>query len=331
MQSDDSQPLVTVVVAAYNGERWIEQTLESVFGQTYPNLEIIVVDDGSTDGTVDLLQAHTPRLRLIRKANGGAAAARNAGARAASGKYLAFLDQDDLWYPEKVAVQIGALQSDAALSWSYTDAILFDSDTGRELGRASDRNRMHRGDVLIPLLMGNFIPFASIVVERNVLLDAGGFPEDEACAHIDDWDLWLRIAQTHRLEYTDTPLVRYRLHQDQATQTMDTNKALSNRIALVTRAVERDPARLSKHFLAARASAFISVARISLTRGRRADAVRLFVHALTDQPLSMRAGLLLLASLAPRPMRRLMGRFRRLLLPEDHGRRRVPSRFGTEA
>jgi len=104
-----STPLVSVIIPAYNATAFLGETLDSVLAQTYPNLEIIVVDDGSTDDTPDLLGSYGDRIRVLRQANSGQATARNHGAREAHGELLAFLDSDDLWDPDKIARQVELL------------------------------------------------------------------------------------------------------------------------------------------------------------------------------------------------------------------------------
>src|SRR6266852_6361254 len=101
-----SGPLVSVIIPAYNAERFIDETLESVFKQTHDHLELILVDDGSTDGTGAQVRAYGDRVRFIRQVNAGAGAARNRGLEVATGDYIAFLDADDLWRPEKLEVQL---------------------------------------------------------------------------------------------------------------------------------------------------------------------------------------------------------------------------------
>lgn len=109
------KPVVSTIIPAFNGEKYLEQALESAFSQTWPAQEIILVDDGSTDSTARIAQRFAKKLRYIRQPNQGTASARNAGAAIASGEYLAFLDQDDLWMPEKLTIQISVFRENPAL------------------------------------------------------------------------------------------------------------------------------------------------------------------------------------------------------------------------
>src|SRR5215831_13288100 len=121
-----SGPLVSAVIPTYNYARYVTGAVESVLAQSFDDLEIVVVDDGSTDETADTLRPFLDRIRYIRQGHRGLAAARNTGIRVARGPYVAFLDSDDLWLPEKVSVQIARLNGDPAVGLVYGEAVLFD-------------------------------------------------------------------------------------------------------------------------------------------------------------------------------------------------------------
>src|SRR5262249_46275201 len=104
-------PKVSVVMPVYNGERFLRESLESVFAQTFQDFEMLCVDDGSTDRSASILQQYGPRIRVVRQENAGQSAARNAGVALAQGRYIAFLDQDDLWYPSKLMSQVAAIEA----------------------------------------------------------------------------------------------------------------------------------------------------------------------------------------------------------------------------
>src|SRR5690606_34102704 len=156
-----SDQLVSIVIPVYNAEKYLEQTLASIYAQTYPHTEIIAVDDGSSDRSVEILRQHAPRVRLVTQANAGAAAARNRGVREARGKWIAFLDADDLWTPDKLEKQ---LQLCGQYAWSYTDSV-FMGGVNDGL-RDSAFTQKHEGYVLEELVCGNFIGTSSILVLR---------------------------------------------------------------------------------------------------------------------------------------------------------------------
>jgi glycosyltransferase involved in cell wall biosynthesis len=200
-------PRVSIIIPAYNAEPFIDASVQSALAQTCRDREVIVVDDSSTDRTPALLQAYGDRIRVLRKRNGGAAAARNAGANAATGEWLAFLDADDLWEPAKLDRQL-ALST--ASPWSYTNRINIGT-RGDVPELQSEVTVMHAGDVFVPLLLeGNFMTSSSVMIRRDVFQELGGFLTTEKNA--EDWDLWLRVAARHPVAYCAEPLVRYRFH-----------------------------------------------------------------------------------------------------------------------
>jgi glycosyltransferase involved in cell wall biosynthesis len=200
---------VSVVIPAHNAEAFTRETLDSVLAQTVRPCEIIVVADCCTDGTTDAVREYAGHVRLLFSDAGSAAAARNAGARGATAEWLAFLDADDCWLPEKLERQLErALDPDTALV--YTDRYNF--------GNLGDLPEIHgtiqplfAGDVFVDLLLlGNHITLSSVMVRRAVFLELGGFTE--TLKNAEDWELWIRLAAGHRVEACAEPLVRYRLH-----------------------------------------------------------------------------------------------------------------------
>lgn len=201
---------VTTIIPAYDAEQFLRATLDSALAQTHRDCEIIVVDDGSTDGTTELVQQYQNFVRLIRQQNAGPAAARNHGVRAASGTWIAFLDSDDTWMPEKLQRQL-VKASESGASFVYTNR----ENIGdcRHVSRyQSDTITLLEGDIYEELMMGNFITLSSVMVRRDLFLQSGGFNEDLSLRAVEDWDLWLRIAAQHEVALCPEPLVRYRFH-----------------------------------------------------------------------------------------------------------------------
>lgn len=302
-------PTVTVVTAAYNAASWLAETIESVQAQSFRDFEHIIVDDGSTDDTPEVVRRYGDAVRYIRTPNGGASAARNTGIRAARGTYIAFLDHDDLWTPDKLECQLTLHNSDSLIAWSYTDAAFFDPATGHTLHLASDKARPHQGDVLEALLFGNFIPFSSSLVHRSLFAKYGLLDERPERRHIDDWDFWLRLAAEHSVGYVDRPLLRYRWHTVQATQRMPLDVALHNRLVLIGEAVARHPERLLPLQKRACAAAQVSIGRLYLSRAEHRAARRMFAQALHLDPANHVAWTFLLASNVPTGLRRMLRSF----------------------
>ena len=191
----DARPVVSVVIPTYNRAHLVGRAIQSVLRQTYSDFELIVVDDGSTDNTVEVVEAYQdPRIRLIRLArNYGVSRARNEGIQAARGEWVAFLDNDDEWLPRKLELQMARFRE--------TDDPRITVVYGRGYRRYGESAELKlppprvffEGDVFDHLL-GSWSPGASgFVVRRSSLLGVGGF--DEELAGSEDWDLWLRLAK----------------------------------------------------------------------------------------------------------------------------------------
>jgi glycosyltransferase involved in cell wall biosynthesis len=219
----EAQPLVSVVVPLYNSARTVIASLESVLGQTYRNLEILVVDDGSTDDGVELCRALAdPRIRIVQQKNRGLAGARNTGIRHASGAILAFLDSDDLWLPGKIAAHVAHLRARPEVGVSFSRSALID-EAGRPLGLYQTPSLV--GITPAKILCRNPISNGSCVVLRREVLDGirfradlYGTPEDywfdDSFRQSEDIECWLRIAlQTDwTIEGIPEPLTLYRVN-----------------------------------------------------------------------------------------------------------------------
>jgi glycosyltransferase involved in cell wall biosynthesis len=183
-------PRISVVIPTYNCAHFLGEAIESVRVQGWAGLEIVVVDDGSTDGTGALLSSlRGPDLVVLRQENCGPASARNAGIRRSTGDWIAFLDADDLWLPGKLRGQFDALSARPNAAFSFTDAIVRNS-SGRETVVASPD-----GDILWSLLAGPRFGVGSVLVRRDRLDRIGFF--DPALRMGEDWDMWLRLAASY--------------------------------------------------------------------------------------------------------------------------------------
>jgi glycosyltransferase involved in cell wall biosynthesis len=233
-------PLVSVVIPAYNASETIRETLASASGQTYGNLDIIVVDDGSTDDTGAIVHRHSlqdPRVRLVEKSNGGVASARNAGIRASRGTLVAFLDADDLWHPTKVSKQVKVLLAGGGeIALVYSPFRVIDIN-GKVL--LSPRKYGASGWVLHRHFYANLIGNgSSILVRKSVLDEVGGFDPQlrEAGAEgCEDLLLQLRVAARYRFGEVQEYLIGYRRRPASMSSNADQmirSGALAIRIAL---------------------------------------------------------------------------------------------------
>jgi len=199
---------VSVITAAYNAAPFIEATLRSALDQTLRDLELIVIDDGSKDATAEVvarLASEDSRVRLISQTNRGLAATRNRGVLEARGALIAFLDHDDLWHPEKLALQAAALDADPAAAVASCYSALLDEQhrcTGWRYG--GDAN----GDVYAEMLEWDMVSGGSVALVRREALDAVG-PFDESLPMRSDWDMWIRLARRYRFVTVPRTLVGY--------------------------------------------------------------------------------------------------------------------------
>ena len=204
-------PLVSIVIPVYNGERFLRESLESVFAQTFQDYEVLCVDDGSTDGSPALLKEYGARVRVIRQANAGQSAARNAGVEAAVGRFVAFLDQDDRWYPSKLAQQVATLNAEPDVVLVHCNYDKMDS-SGHML--AAGVALAERASALAsPLgrLVGEALIFPSaMLVRRDVFQRVGGFgPELRG---YEDFDLIARLKLEGRFVLVPESGMAYRVH-----------------------------------------------------------------------------------------------------------------------
>ncbi len=200
-------PTVSIVMAAYNAEPYIAAAIESALAQTFRDFELLVADDKSTDGTIDVVTSFDdPRVRLLQCTHGGAPATRNKAIQQARGRYIAFLDADDIWLPEKLAKQLPLFDQNRNVGVVYSRRSHIDSD-GNPVQVAE--RACFRGRVTAQLLHTNAICFSSSVVRRDVLAHVGPF--DETLELATDWDLWLRCSLCCEFDFVDEPLVKYRV------------------------------------------------------------------------------------------------------------------------
>ena len=274
-------PEVSVIVATYNMGQHVGEAIASVLAQQGHDLEVIVVDDGSTDATPQALKAFAdePRVRVLTQQNHGQPKAKNAGLRAARGRYIAFCDADDYWLPCKLDLQLPLLEQNSAVGVVYSSILLLHAD-----GRAEEprEHRKSRGDVLSRLFINNMVPFGTAVVRRECIEEAGGFDEDIPMGI--DWDLWLRIATRWEFDFVAEPTYVYRIWDGQMSHNWRGRYDCALRI--MDRFVVNHPGLLSKDVIAAAyADTYTNLSAACLThRGFRAS-LPYIARALSHRPL----------------------------------------------
>ncbi|NEQ49719.1 MAG: glycosyltransferase [Leptolyngbya sp. SIO3F4] len=201
-------PAITVAIPVYNGARTIRSTLESILQQSFEDFEVVVIDDGSTDDTIKVVQQFDDsRIRLISYPNKGLAASRNRGIQQSRCELISFIDADDLWTVDKLADQLAILQNApmTSVAYSWTDCI---DQADRFCRRGSHISA--EGDVYEKLLMGNFLDSGSNALFRKSVFETVG-QFDESLKAAEDWDMFLRIAIDHSFAVVPTVQILYRL------------------------------------------------------------------------------------------------------------------------
>ena len=211
-ETQETTPAVSVVICAYNAAPYIADTIESVFAQTYQDYEIIVVNDGSTDDTEQVLAPYFDRIFYVRQENAGPGAARNTAIRCALGHYIALLDSDDQWLPQYLETMLARLQAEPEIDVLYPNAILF--GTPQWEGKLFQDVCPSRAPVTLEMFLTRECNvFISAVFKREILDIVGTF--DETLRGSEDFDLWLRMLQQgYRFDFLREPLVRYRKRDD---------------------------------------------------------------------------------------------------------------------
>ncbi|MBI4484654.1 MAG: glycosyltransferase family 2 protein [Acidobacteria bacterium] len=275
-------PRVSVVIPNYNCARFLPETLESVFAQTCPDVEIIVVDDGSTDGSAALLERYADRVRVIHQENRGVSAARNRGIRESRGAFVAFLDADDLWQPEKLEKQL-RLFANPAVGLVHC-AVEYVDEQSRPLGTNFTGRR---GRVLkaIALLQGTVVLAggSTAVVRREAFDKVGCF--DRGMSTAADWDMWRRIACAYEIDVVREPLMRYRLRPGSMHRNVD---VFARDILHGFASLFADPAAAEVHHLKRRAygTLYLMLSGSYLHAGRWRQCLSYGARALLTWPLT---------------------------------------------
>jgi glycosyltransferase involved in cell wall biosynthesis len=212
LASMQSTPLVSAIIPVYNGEKYIAQAIDSVLRQTYPSVECVIVDDGSTDATPRIIGGYGDRVRSVRKQNGGVASARNAGVGAAKGEYIAFLDADDVWLAEKTDVQMRLFEANPNLGLVYSALQVVDENLNPiDVIQAPPAASALRNSLLmeVPIMATS----NSAIVPARVFHEIGGY--DERLSTSADTDFACRVACRYPVEGIRSTMVLYRQHGSQ--------------------------------------------------------------------------------------------------------------------
>ncbi|MBD2430239.1 MULTISPECIES: glycosyltransferase [Fischerella] len=218
-------PVISVIIPTYNSEKTIRHTIESVLQQNFSDFELIIINDGSTDSTLEVISHfQDSRIKVFSFDNAGGNVSRNRGLKQAIGEFVSFLDADDLWTPDKLESQLNALKANpqVAVAYSWTDYI---DEQGKFL--LSGTHITANGNVYEQLLVSNFLENGSNpLIRREALVELGGF--DESLTAAQDWDMWLRLAQNFNFIAVPRVQILYRI----SANSLSTNLARQEKASL---------------------------------------------------------------------------------------------------
>jgi len=273
--------LVSVIVPSYNMANFLPQAVESALRQSYANLEVHIVDDGSTDNTAEVVRQweRDPRVHVHRQANSGLSHSRNQGIALSHGPFIALLDADDIWLPEKLSRQMQRFAGRPEVGVVYSDFEKMDRE-----GNALPKNvtHMHRGWVSGALLIENFVPASSAVVRRECFERFGGF--DVSLRTGEDYEMWLRLSPHYQFDFIAEPPIRYRIWGGQMSK--DYRARYETGIRTMQNFLAKNPDAVDGTVVRrAWAHTYTGRGDVTLWRGRdRVSALRDYLRALSYQP-----------------------------------------------
>jgi len=211
---EDKPPKVSVCIASYNHAKYLEEMLDSVLAQTFRDFEVIIVDDGSKDNSLEILQKYSsefPKIKVFTHPDGknkGISRTANLAIEKSSGEYIAFIGSDDIWYPQILEKQVELMETDAALGIVYAPAHLIDKN-GNKLEGTIGEDVIGEKSPVEAIIKKNVIPAITVMVKRAALEKVGLYDEKLVYS---DWELWIRILEHYKIGYIDSPLTKYRIH-----------------------------------------------------------------------------------------------------------------------
>lgn len=303
---------VSVVIPAYNAAQWLSETIESVLAQSLPPFEVIVVDDGSTDNTQEVLARFRGMIDVISQENKGLPTARNVGIRAAKGSLIAFLDADDIWLPEKLSRQVECFEQNPDVALIHTALTRF---RGTETVPAIEGQERFVGNCYAEFFVdrpGVVIP-STIMVRANPIREIGYF--DESLNMSEDVDFCLRMARHHRFIFLASPLVLKRLHSTNLSSHI--YKIPSANLFMYEKAISEDPKIFDvvdrKLLIDHLAKLACDAAYWAHKKNDKAAARRYLVKSLRYSPLERKSWILLVWTVLPDFARAILTHYRRRL------------------
>lgn len=214
---EEEMEKVSIVMPCYNHARYLKESIEGILGQSYENFEFIIIEDCSTDNSVEIIKSYANLdnriFAIFHDVNKGAGKSRNDGIDISAGQFIAFCDSDDIWEKDKLKVQISYFRRFPEHGFIHSDSIIIDEKsvpTGRLFSSTYQKGKRLSGDLFCELCIGNFINTQTAIM-RRVCLDDGGLFEE---GYLEDWIYWVKIAKKHSFLYINEPLARYRVHNE---------------------------------------------------------------------------------------------------------------------
>ena len=273
----DKPPFVSVIIPTYNRVDLLKETIQSVREQTFRDFEIIVVNDGSSDGTREWLEAQSD-IRVLSQPNSGIAMSRNHGAMLAKGKWLAFLDHDDLWTSDKLAIQAEFVKNNSHVGLVAARHVRL----GKKYSK-SRRGRWIKGDLFVKEYSESFIHTSSVMIREDVFAQIGGFPREYRFA--DEFDVWLKIAANYPIAYNDDTLVFIRFYKSNTSH--DRIGVRNDTYDILLK--HYDPVRIPRRvFLRTLSDHDISFGRAHLRADNKQEALRWFRQSIRRAPWRLR-------------------------------------------
>lgn len=289
-------PLVSVIIATYNGSKYISTAIDSVLSQTFSDAEIIVVDDGSKDATPEILADYGSEIRTIRQKNLGGVAARNRAYRSAEGDHIVILDHDDRLLPDHLAWLSESLEARDDIAVAYGDTYLINSD-GHRVRLLSKTHPPASGWILDDLVYRNRLSVNAAMVRRECIEAAGGLHE-EGLNYMADWDLWVRLSEKFPFYYLDKPVAELRFHSGMSRKSFADNTLLTEAIHTFERFMQMSSfSSLSKE---SRAECYWGYGYRLMLKGDPKRGKKFLRDAIRANPFHAKASLVLLSSLLGR-------------------------------
>ena len=296
-------PQVSVIIPVHNGASTIGRALESVFDQTFSDYEIVICDDGSTDDTLAVLAKYGDKLRVVRQANGGPSAARNAAVAASRGELLALIDRDDRWLPNKLELAVNAMRADAGAALLYSDMIVV-NEAGDEFRRSQIRPETAHAPTMDEMLarIWPIVP-STVVMRRDAFDRAGGFCEQLLSAEDIHFSLLMR-EQGHFI-YLPDRLVRFTYGQ-LFPKVLNRDIGEASMVDLIRARYGQRADGLVKDFIRHRVRMIANAGVIEMSRGNMAGARQCFIRVLKYDPRHAKSYLRIARTFLPAPIRRAL-------------------------